>query len=90
MPDWIVVLRWIHVLSASAWFGEVVVINVVLIPALSGRHGAARREMLATIFPKVFRLASVLATTTTVTGGHPALPLHRRGLADAHQRPAGT
>jgi uncharacterized membrane protein len=78
MPDLAVVLRWIHVLSASAWFGEVVVINVVLIPALSGRQGAARREMLATIFPRVFRLASVLAATTAVTGGA-LLYLHTGG-----------
>lgn len=35
MDDWLMPIRWIHVASASAWFGEVVVINLVLIPALS-------------------------------------------------------
>src|SRR5690606_15281669 len=68
MASWIIPIRWLHVLCASAWLGEVVTINFVLVPALSGRAGAARREFLASVFPKVFRLASVLAGTTAVTG----------------------
>jgi len=71
-------MRWVHLLSASAWFGEVLVINFVLIPALSGRVGQARREFLATVFPKVFRLASVLSATTALTGAA-LLCLYTRG-----------
>ena len=26
------VLRWVHVLAGAAWFGEVVVVNLVLVP----------------------------------------------------------
>lgn len=74
MHDWWLPVRWIHVLSASAWLGEVVVINLVLIPALSGRGPGARRELLASVFPRVFRLASFLSATTVVTG---ALLLYR-------------
>lgn len=62
-------IRWLHVASGSAWFGEVVVINFVLIPALSKYQGEARKDFLNTIFPKIFNLASVLAATTAVTGG---------------------
>src|SRR5690606_36989802 len=54
MASWIIPIRWLHVLCASAWLGEVVTINFVLVPALSGRAGAARREFLASVFPKVF------------------------------------
>lgn len=62
-------VRWLHVVCGSAWFGEVVVINFVLIPALSKYQGVARKDFLNTIFPKIFNLASVLAGITAVTGG---------------------
>lgn len=67
--DWIIPLRWLHVFAASAWFGEVVVINFILVPALTRFQGEARKQFLATVFPKVFRLASVLSATTAITGG---------------------
>lgn len=63
------IIRWVHVVAGSAWFGEVVVINFVLIPVLSGYHGTARKDFLNTIFPRIFKLASVLSFTTAVTGG---------------------
>lgn len=66
--DWLVLVRWVHVLAASAWFGEVVVINLILVPTMSGYAGPARREFLSTVFPRVFRLASVLAGTVAATG----------------------
>lgn len=62
-------VRFLHVVCASAWFGEVVVINFVLIPALSRYQGVYKKDFLNTIFPKIFNLASVLAGTTAVTGG---------------------
>jgi len=67
--DLYIVVRWIHAIAAAAWFGEVVVINFVLIPTLSKYQGVARKDFLNTIFPRVFRLASVLALTTAITGG---------------------
>jgi len=63
------IIRWIHVIAASAWFGEVVVINFVLVPVLSKYQGAGRKEFLNTIFPRIFKLASVLAFTTALSGG---------------------
>lgn len=62
-------VRWLHVICGSAWFGEVIVINFVLIPALSKYQGASRKDFLNTIFPKIFNLASILAGTTAVSGG---------------------
>ena len=56
-------------LAASGWFGEVIVINFVLIPVLSRYKGIARKDFLNTIFPSIFRLASVLAATTAISGG---------------------
>ena len=29
------ILRWVHVVAAAAWFGEVVTINFVLVPAVN-------------------------------------------------------
>lgn len=62
-------LRWIHVLAASAWFGEVVVINFILIPTLSSYEGEERKSFLNAVFPRIFRLASILSGTAAVTGG---------------------
>jgi len=68
MEDWLIPIRWIHVVSASAWFGEVVVINLILIPALSAQDAGGRRDFLAGVFPRVFRLASFLSATTVISG----------------------
>jgi len=65
----VTIVRWVHVVCGSAWYGEVVVINFVLIPALSKYQGASRKDFLNTIFPKIFNLASVLAATTAISGG---------------------
>ena len=66
-------VRWIHVLAASAWFGEVVAVNFILIPALSSYQGEGRKSFLNNVFPRVFRMASILSATAAVTG---ALLLH--------------
>jgi uncharacterized membrane protein len=67
--EWNHVIRWIHVMAASAWWGEVVVINFILIPSLVSREGEARYEFLNEVFPRVFRMASILSATTVVSGG---------------------
>lgn len=62
------ITRWIHVLAGAAWLGEVVVINVVLLPVLFKLAPAERGRFLGQIFPRIFRLASHLALTTLVAG----------------------
>jgi uncharacterized membrane protein len=70
MPsDLYIVVRWVHVLAAAAWYGEVVVINFILIPTLSGHSGAERKDFVNAVFPRVFRMASILSGTVAVTGG---------------------
>ena len=61
-------VRWLHVISAAAWFGEVVTINFVLVPALSRLSREEATAMLAAVFPKIFRLASVLSATAVLSG----------------------
>lgn len=62
------VVRWIHIISGIAWFGEVVTINVVLVPALMSLKTEARGGFLRQVFPRVFRLASVLSATAVISG----------------------
>lgn len=62
------VVRWVHVLAAASWLGEVVVINVVLLPILFRLESAERARFLKQIFPRVFRLASHLSLTTILAG----------------------
>lgn len=61
-------VRWLHVASTTAWFGEVVTINFVLVPVLARlpREDAAR--YLAAVFPMIFKLASVLSALAVLSG----------------------
>lgn len=72
---WFVVLRWVHILAAAAWFGEVVTINFVLVPAASRFEGQERARFLSAVFPRVFRQASVLSAIAVITGS--GLFIHR-------------
>lgn len=60
--------RWIHLLAGTAWLGEVLVVNVVLVPVLARLEPGKREWFLSAIFPRIFRLASVLALTTVLAG----------------------
>ncbi len=65
-----VAVRWIHVMAATAWFGEVVTINFVLVPVLSRMPREEGAKFLAAVFPTIFRLASVLSATAVLSGGY--------------------
>ncbi len=60
--------RWVHVMAGAMWLGEVVVINFILIPVMAKMANEGRHSFLSTVFPRVFRLASVLAGTAVVAG----------------------
>lgn len=62
------VVRWVHVISGVAWLGEVITINVVLVPALVGLKKDVRGAFIRQVFPRVFRLASVLSATAVISG----------------------
>jgi uncharacterized membrane protein len=67
-PNWLAILRWVHILAGAAWLGEVVVIVFVLVPAVLRLPAARRPEFIAGVFPRIFRLASVLAFLTLAAG----------------------
>jgi uncharacterized membrane protein len=70
-------LRWVHVLGAAAWLGEVVVINFVLLPILFRLPPGDGARFMQQVFPRVFRLASYLALTTILSGFVLALVMSR-------------
>ena len=68
LGDLFIPIRYIHVGATSIWVGEVFVINFILIPVLGGLDVAGRRRFLTTVFPRVFRMASVLSAIAVLTG----------------------
>jgi len=66
--SWYLALRWLHVFAAAAWFGEVVTINFVLVPAVSRLSSQDGSRFLVDIFPRIFRMASYLSATAVLTG----------------------
>jgi uncharacterized membrane protein len=68
MTNLIFVLRLIHVVSGVSWLGEVATVNFVLMPALIHTNGEGRRAMLDSIFPLVFRLATILGGSAILSG----------------------
>ncbi len=66
--NWQAVIRWIHIGTGAAWLGEVVAVNLVLVPVLLRANRERQRWMLATIFPRIFHLASWLAVPAVVFG----------------------
>lgn len=62
------VLRWFHLGAGAAWLGEVVAVVFVLVPILLAATGERRAWFLSVVFPRVFRLASVLSATAVLAG----------------------
>jgi uncharacterized membrane protein len=62
------VVRWLHALAAAAWLGEVVTVVFVLVPIALKLKDNDRSRYLSKVFPRVFRLASVLAVVTLAAG----------------------
>ena len=60
--------RWIHILAAATWLGEVIVINVILVPVLGQLKAENRKWFMAAIFPRIFQLASVAVATALLSG----------------------
>lgn len=69
------IMRTLHVVAGTAWFGQVVVINFVLIPSLTKFDNAFRNKFITTIFPKIFKLASHLSLIAALTGIHLVISL---------------
>ncbi len=67
-PDLLLVARIVHVIAGIGWLGEVITINFVLLPALFKAKGQDRLVLLSTVFPYVFRLATVLGGAAVASG----------------------
>lgn len=66
--DWTAVLRWFHILAGAAWFGELAMVNFVLVPALNSLESEDRARFARAAFPRVFTLASWLSVVVVLTG----------------------
>lgn len=64
----VVIARWLHILSGAAWLGEVITINFVLIPTLRSISSDQRPSFIRRIFPRLFRLASILSVISISSG----------------------
>lgn len=64
----VVFLRWLHILSGAAWLGEVFAINFVFIPSLKSMPTRERPRFIRNVFPRIFRLASVLSLLSVSSG----------------------
>ncbi len=62
------IIRWVHIIAGVAWVGEVITINVVLLPALKKMDKSVRGNFIRQIFPRVFHLASVFSLTAIISG----------------------
>jgi hypothetical protein len=62
------ILRVIHQIASALWLGEVLIINAIVIPVLSRYEGGLRRQVITSVFPRLFKLASILSLTVIVTG----------------------
>ncbi|MBP9215250.1 MAG: hypothetical protein KBF36_11870 [Chitinophagaceae bacterium] len=63
------IIRHIHVLSASIWLGMVVVMNFGLMPSVVKKLTQNDVDILKPIFKNVTNLVSISAASTFITGG---------------------
>jgi hypothetical protein len=61
-------VRWVHVISGAAWFGLVGAIVFVIFPMFSRIEVDQRNQLMAKVFPRIFKLASVLVSITLAAG----------------------
>jgi len=64
------IMRTLHVLSGTAWFGQIMVINFILIPSLSKFDKSTQNKFITTIYPKIFKVESHLLIIAVLTGIH--------------------
>ena len=69
------VLRWIHMFAGLAWWGEVFYINFVLTPALPKLEPAVKEKVMLELYPRMFRMATILSSLTISFGVLTALSL---------------
>jgi hypothetical protein len=70
VPDlnWFAIFRWLHILAGAAWLGEVAAVVFILVPAVRRLPAADRVGFMIAVFPRMFKLASVLAFVALAAG----------------------
>lgn len=68
MTEVMFVVRLVHLIAGVGWLGEVITINFVLLPALFRARADDRTTLLVTVFPYIFRLATVLGGLAVTAG----------------------
>ena len=68
MAEFANLFRWIHILSGAAWFGEVLLIVFVLVPSVTRLEAPTRASYVGTVFPRVFRVASMSVALVLLSG----------------------
>lgn len=66
--EWLTLLRWLHIVVVAAWFGELVMVNLVLVPALGSLQEQEKVPFAQAVFPRVFTLASWLSIIAVLSG----------------------
>jgi len=82
----VIIFRWIHILAAGVWLGEVVVINIILVPVLARLDPDKRGWFMAAIFPRIFQLASIVVATVLLSGAALNLSMSAWDLGTAVSR----
>ncbi|MFQ5555777.1 MAG: DUF4149 domain-containing protein [Acidimicrobiia bacterium] len=62
------VLRWVHIVAGGAWLGSVAMVVFVVVPAFGQLDEPRRGWFAEVVFPRIFRLASVLSITVVAAG----------------------
>jgi uncharacterized membrane protein len=65
---WLIVVQWLHVLGGILWFGGVLFINLILIPALLPLSREKQQEVAARINPMTARVLRPAAILVIVLG----------------------
>lgn len=68
MSDWFPFIRSIHMLSGSLWIGELLIVNIILIPLFLKADSVLRNLFFNTIYPKLLTLTSVLSLIALSSG----------------------
>lgn len=70
MSEAYTIIRAIHLLAAALWYGLVMVINFVIQPVLISLKGELRGQIVKSVFPRIFKLASIFSATVVITGSY--------------------
>lgn len=67
--DWfVVVVQWLHVLLGILWFGNALVLDVIVIPAINRLPIVAQREISSSIGSRATPIFHVVVPVTVVLG----------------------